>query len=230
MSLPTIEEIVGIVLSDITVTNNLPASMESKAEYARNALCDPENFDIRFGRYKGYTFAVYHEDSQTWWDIEGHYHIRAPDDNIDRATARQAKYENKKSAIASLSKRWLKEHFLVEDGDRDIDWISMVTEYYYHARESFQRICSNCGDIEDTKTFHWHHINKSLRTNMLSAEEHLKTICPVENPENYYIALSNYYHHLSEYFSTDTSITVLLCPKCHSAVHHGKLEINNGTE
>jgi len=99
MGFPTKLDILSAILEDDDYTWDLPKGMKEKAEYARGALLNaddyPDKYEIQFGRYSEFTFAVYHKDLGIWIDIDGHYHKESPADYTLRRQYKRAEYENK---------------------------------------------------------------------------------------------------------------------------------------
>jgi len=217
---PTQDEIIDLILVDYDAIKDLPKSMLERALYARNALQKPDEYDIRFGRYGGeiYTFAVFDEASGTWLDITGHYHTNPPDEvTIKRAEKTYAKLTHEK-AIQDITTHLHQEYGLPPDLGK-VRLEVYLSRSYHAARADIPRVCTICGATEQEygKTFHFHHLNTTLSSELRLAREAVQETR--HKPEIFAPAYENYLFTAIEYYSVDITETTLLCPSCHRRTH-----------
>jgi len=219
-----LDYIINVILSDIAIFDVIPSdSMADKADYARQALKNHKEYEIRFGRYQGekYTFAVYVEECDQWWDITGHYHGKPPDYAVHEYMERKIKYTNtKKAEIRAM----LIARIRLGLSD-DINDIGDYYENYYRIRKPIPRICELCGKKETKAKHNFHHIDESLRHNMLDKKDKMTIINPLDNFDEYVDAMTEYLDARLKYYTEDLSQTILLCSKCHAGVHSGKIDL-----
>lgn len=212
--LPTLGEIIELILLDESAIEGLPDTMKERAHYARDALRDPTGYTIEFGRYNGeaYTFAIWHDDHNRWYDITGHYHTKSP-----KRTIREREYysqSNPKICGKRIEDRlWRK--IIIPQLD---EGVCSLSEQYSKRRSTFPKICNYCGKEQTTKKFHWHHLDHTLRLKIKDTDPMFR-INPITHPIKYEKAMEQHLRALLAYSNVPVEETVLLCPKCHRREH-----------
>lgn len=227
MTIPTIEEVISLIDDDIAIFENIRSdSMKEKAAWARDALLNYEMYEIRFGRYSGekYTFAIYNPEANQWWDITGHYHFAPPDEKIINNKRRIEKYEERNDLVVETILKVRKELGM----PHQVEDINDFYDEYYDIRNKFKKKCEVCGREGGGRggRYEWHHVDHSLRRNMVKAEQNMKDVDPLEDLDAFSKALKKYIICARKYYTDDLSQTVLLCKKCHAGVHAGKIDLS----